>query len=36
LARNASRNGQGPRPLTQISSGNVDESECNRRIEYAV
>ena len=36
LARNASRSGQGPRPLTQISNANVDESECDRRIEYAV
>ena len=34
LTRNASRNGKGPRPLQELSQNNVDETECDRRIEY--
>eukprot|EP01047_Picozoa_sp_COSAG01_P005770 COSAG01_NODE_201_length_22135_cov_408.324288_6_plen_206_part_00 len=36
LSRNASRNGRGPRPLTQMSQNHVDEAECDRRIEYSI
>ena len=36
LSRNATRNGRGPRPLTQMSKNHVDEDECDRRIEYSI
>ena len=36
MPRNASRNGRGPRPLTQMSQNHVDEAECDRRIEYSI
>ena len=36
LTRNASPEGNGPRPLTQISDNNIDQEECDRRKDYSI
>ena len=36
LTRNASPQGNGPRPLQQLSRNNIDAEECDRRKDYSI